>query len=102
MAQCLKLHVSTAGGMGLIPGEGTKILHATHCSQKKKKKKIKLKGGGATCQRKRWSKSPKELRCWDSDCLSSEGVISFVFSSVVCTQRGYEFQTCSSKGEKVT
>ena len=37
MAQRLKLHVSTAGGMGLIPDEGTKILHATHCSQKNKK-----------------------------------------------------------------
>ena len=30
---------STAGGMGLIPDLGTKILHATHHGQKKKKKK---------------------------------------------------------------
>lgn len=29
---------STAGGMGLIPVQGTKILHATCCGQKKKKK----------------------------------------------------------------
>ena len=32
--QCLRLCTSTAGGMGLIPGRGTRILHATHCGQK--------------------------------------------------------------------
>ena len=36
--QWLRLHASTTGGMGLIPGQGTKILHATQCGQKKKKK----------------------------------------------------------------
>ena len=29
---------STAGGMGLIPGQGTKILHGMWGNQKKKKK----------------------------------------------------------------
>ena len=33
----LKLSDFTAGGVGLIPGRWTKILHATLCSQKKKK-----------------------------------------------------------------
>ena len=32
------LHAPTAGGMGLIPGRGTKILHAAWHGQKKKKK----------------------------------------------------------------
>ena len=35
--QRLRLHTFTAGGMGLIPGWGTKIPHATRCSKKKKK-----------------------------------------------------------------
>ena len=36
--QWLGLHTSTAGGMGLIPGQGTKIPQA---AQPKKKKKTK-------------------------------------------------------------
>ena len=35
--QCLELHVSTAGGMGLVPGQPTEIPHATRHGQKKKK-----------------------------------------------------------------
>ena len=31
--QWLGLHISTAGGTGLIPGRGTKVLHATWCGQ---------------------------------------------------------------------
>ena len=31
--QWLRLYASTAGGMGLIPGWGTKIPHAMQCSQ---------------------------------------------------------------------
>ena len=38
---------STAGGMGLIPGEGTKILHATWSGQKKEKKRKKNYGGSS-------------------------------------------------------
>ena len=30
---------SNAGGMGLIPGQGTEVPHATECGQKLKKKK---------------------------------------------------------------
>ena len=37
VVQWLRLHVPHAGSMGLIPGRGTEILHATLCSQKKKK-----------------------------------------------------------------
>ena len=37
--QWLGLHASTAGGTGSIPGQGTKILHASRRSQKKKKGK---------------------------------------------------------------
>ena len=33
--QWLGLHASTAGGTGLIPGQGTKILHAAWHGQKK-------------------------------------------------------------------
>ena len=35
MVQWLRLHASTAGGMGLIPGRGTKVLNAMRCSQTK-------------------------------------------------------------------
>ena len=38
VVQWLELHASTAGDMGLIPGQGTKILHAVQRGQKKKKK----------------------------------------------------------------
>ena len=38
VVQWLRLPASTAGGMGSIPGPGTKIPHATWRSQKKKKK----------------------------------------------------------------
>ena len=34
--QWLKRHTSTVRGMGLIPGQGTKVLHATWHGQKKK------------------------------------------------------------------
>ena len=37
LVQWLRLLASTAGGMGLIPGQGTEILHVLQ--QKKKKKK---------------------------------------------------------------
>ena len=40
--QWLRLHTSAAGAMGSIPGHGTKIPHATHCDQKKKKKSMGL------------------------------------------------------------
>ena len=39
MAQWLGLYTLTDKGVGLIPGQGIKILQAERCSQKKKKKK---------------------------------------------------------------
>ena len=36
VVQWLRLHASTTGGMGLIPGWGTKIPHAMQCGKKKK------------------------------------------------------------------
>ena len=36
--QWLRLCASTAGGTGLIPGQGSKILHASWCSQKKRER----------------------------------------------------------------
>ena len=39
-AQWLGLGASTSGGAGLIPGRGTKILHAAGCGQKKEKKEL--------------------------------------------------------------
>ena len=36
--QWLRLHASTSGGAGLIPGRGTRIPHAAQSGQKKKKK----------------------------------------------------------------
>lgn len=36
--QCLKLHTFTVGGLSLIPGMGTKILHAVQFSQNKTNK----------------------------------------------------------------
>ena len=41
--QWLGLHASSAGGIGSIPGRGSKILHAAWFGQKKKKKDL-LKG----------------------------------------------------------
>ena len=40
MVQWLGLRASTAGGMGSIPGQGTKIPHA---AQQSKKKKLRYK-----------------------------------------------------------
>ena len=39
VVQQLRLHVSTAGGMGLISGGGTKIPHACGVARELKKKK---------------------------------------------------------------
>ena len=41
VVQWLRLHASNAGGMGSIPGQGTKIPHIVWLGEKSKKKKIK-------------------------------------------------------------
>ena len=40
MVQCLRLHSSTAGDLGLIPGQGIKILHVTWKSPPTPQKKL--------------------------------------------------------------
>ena len=40
MVQLLGLRAPNAGGVGSVPGQGTKIPHATRCSQKEKKNKL--------------------------------------------------------------
>ena len=40
VVQWLRLHASTAEGLGSIPGQGTKIPHAVWYGQKKKKMKV--------------------------------------------------------------
>ena len=39
MVQWVRFHASTAGGAGLIPGQGTKITHAAWYNQKQNKTK---------------------------------------------------------------
>ena len=48
MVQWLRLHASTAGGRGSIPGRGTKIPHAVRHSQKIKENKTKQNLGKVT------------------------------------------------------
>ena len=45
MVQWIRLCTSKAGCTGLIPGQGTKILHATRREQKLKKEKKGFPGG---------------------------------------------------------
>ena len=44
VVQWLRLHASTAGGGGSIPGQGTKIPHALGTGQKKKRREVYLFG----------------------------------------------------------
>ena len=41
VVQWLRLSASTAGGVGSVPGQGTRILPAAWCSQKKKERERK-------------------------------------------------------------
>ena len=43
VVQWLRFHTPNTGGLGLIPGQGTKILHVTQCNQKKKVFLVKKK-----------------------------------------------------------
>ena len=54
--QQLRLHASTAGCAGSIPGQGTKILHAAWRSQK-----VKIKNKN---KKTKWSKSERERQIW--------------------------------------
>ena len=45
--QRLRLCTPKAGGPGSIPGQGTKILQATRCGQKEKKKGEEIPGNSS-------------------------------------------------------
>ena len=65
--QRLRLRASTAGGVGLIPGRGAKIPHATRHSQKKKKEMdwmVKLKNSLRKMRKgqENWSRDVKKNR----------------------------------------
>ena len=62
MVQWLRLHASTAGGVGLIFNQETKIWHAVWCNQKVKKKK---KG-----KKSIWEKKGKGNIYWVSTLLT--------------------------------
>ena len=47
--QWLRLHASTAGGTGSIPGQGTKILHAVRPKPNQKKERSKQTKNHITC-----------------------------------------------------
>ena len=49
MVHWLGLHAPTAGGTGLIPGLGTKILHATGLWQKMKRSRYRAVGKYTNC-----------------------------------------------------
>ena len=65
MVQWLRLHSCNAGGIGSIPGQGTKIPHAVWY---KKKKITEQSGGHLTIG---WL---KEVRPREKRCLILEGV----------------------------
>ena len=48
--QCWRLCAPNAGGSGLIPGQGSKTLHAAQCNIKKKERKKSLETGGIKAQ----------------------------------------------------
>ena len=91
MVQWLRLHDSTAGSTGLIPGQGTKILQAAWHSQRKKKKKErkKLEGWAGAGTQGFVGHVTKYLKCsvealqidWTGQGISEgEGSVSFTFA----------------------
>ena len=60
MVQWLRFHASIAGGMGSIPGQGTKIPHATWHSQLKKKKDERELTTDSRSSKKELTQKPNE------------------------------------------
>ena len=58
MVQWLRLHVSTAVGIGSIPGWGTKIPHAIW-PKKRKEKRVEAQGEEKSVQGRRYKKRNK-------------------------------------------
>ena len=64
MVLWLRLHASTVGGMGSIPGQGTKILHAMQHGQGKTKRKK---------NHKRNTHIPSQLKNYRQLCRCARG-----------------------------
>ena len=48
----VKIHASSGRGVGLVPGWGTQISHATRCSQEKKERKKEIQKPYSKVKRK--------------------------------------------------
>ena len=70
--QCLGLHASATGGMGSIPGDGTKVPHVTWLGQKKKKKRERQTCFGLCTGWKRISRHKAE---WENSLLEQETLL---------------------------
>ena len=84
--QRLRFRTSTAGGVGLIPGQGTKILHAMQCGQKKEKKEKENSG----------LPSDVDLTCVTFNSVSINGLNQDLFTLIKMTRM--ERETMSSPG----
>ena len=88
--QWLKTPLPNAGGMGLIPGQGTKIPHVLECSQK-------LKGAKNTTERKKTIlRKLKKLRTISQGCfLSNIQYNQFkIYIGLPCIPEGFDRATC--------
>ena len=77
-----KKSACNAGDLGLIPGQGTKILHAMQCSQRKKKK-----------QRRHLLVSPDFWTQWEERVGGENSIEIYTFSSVQSLSRVQLFAT---------
>ena len=82
VVQWLRLHASTAGAMGLIPGQGTKIPHAAEHSQKIKLNKFKI------CILNHISASDKSLKCGIYKNFSNTVVICRIVKTAIKQGKG--------------
>ena len=73
--QLLRFHASITGGVGLIPGWGTKIPHAALCSQKGKEQIFTL----------------QDLKCKDVFCMPHN--FAFFTFKVLCARIAFVFGT---------
>ena len=88
--QRLRLRASTAGGAGSIPGQGTKIPHATWCSQKQIKFKKKKKAG-----RNRLRPGPGAS---GNGARRKAGVVASGLEGSLCLRVGSSNRVCEPEG----
>ena len=65
--------------MGSIPGQGTKILHATQCGQEIKKIKILHSGYKAECQGLKEGLDPKKLKIYQTNRQNRNNIVNIIF-----------------------